>query len=288
MQVKYIGNCLIFNKIQHLSHRHQRKEKNCLNCGTQVIGKYCQACGQENAEPKDSAFGIIQHFLYNEDAMNKAIRETDSSIAVLHSKTVEEKQNEVKFKKLGDSVLVKTNTIGITIDSGNMDSKGTGGSGFLKGSPFSNVRANKLYQQHMPDSLKDKTIKNAVLYRAIKMKEQGEDDRLEPVRALMNSVFHTFPQLLFISLPIFALILNILYIRRKQYVYVDHVIFTVHLFCATFIYILLIALSAKLKNLTGSGFFSLLSAIFILLNMAAGMVMTLLLMALLIISAIQI
>jgi hypothetical protein len=49
---------------------------------------------------------------------------------------------------------------------------------------------------------------------------------------------HMFPQLLFVSLPFFALILQLLYVRRKQLYYVNHVVFTLHLYCGTFILIL--------------------------------------------------
>ena len=45
-----------------MSHLPQRKEKNCLNCGTTVIGKYCHVCGQENIEPKESVWQLISHF----------------------------------------------------------------------------------------------------------------------------------------------------------------------------------------------------------------------------------
>lgn len=45
-----------------MSHLPQRKEKNCLNCGTTVIGKYCHVCGQENMEPKESVWHLISHF----------------------------------------------------------------------------------------------------------------------------------------------------------------------------------------------------------------------------------
>ena len=38
-----------------MSHLPERKEKDCLNCGTTVFGKYCHVCGQENLEPKESA-----------------------------------------------------------------------------------------------------------------------------------------------------------------------------------------------------------------------------------------
>lgn len=45
-----------------MSHQPERKEKNCLNCGTIVQGRYCHSCGQENIETKTSLLGIIRHF----------------------------------------------------------------------------------------------------------------------------------------------------------------------------------------------------------------------------------
>ena len=50
----------------------------------------------------------------------------------------------------------------------------------------------------------------------------------------------------------FALILNILYFRhKKQYYYVDHGIFTIHVYCATFILLLLAILVNKLGDAIG-------------------------------------
>jgi hypothetical protein len=45
-----------------MSHLPERKEKNCLNCGTVVIGKYCHICGQENIEPKETVWHLLSHF----------------------------------------------------------------------------------------------------------------------------------------------------------------------------------------------------------------------------------
>jgi hypothetical protein len=45
--------------MSHLSHR---KENNCLNCGTTVVGKYCHECGQENIEPKETVGHLFSHF----------------------------------------------------------------------------------------------------------------------------------------------------------------------------------------------------------------------------------
>lgn len=45
-----------------MSHHPQRKEKDCLNCGITVVGKFCYNCGQENIEPKESVWQLILHF----------------------------------------------------------------------------------------------------------------------------------------------------------------------------------------------------------------------------------
>jgi hypothetical protein len=48
-----------------MSHRPQRTEKDCLNCGAQVMGHYCQNCGQENVVPKESFWAMLVHFVYD-------------------------------------------------------------------------------------------------------------------------------------------------------------------------------------------------------------------------------
>jgi hypothetical protein len=48
-----------------MSHRPERKEKNCLNCGAIVQGKFCHICGQENVEPKETFWGMVTHFFYD-------------------------------------------------------------------------------------------------------------------------------------------------------------------------------------------------------------------------------
>ena len=45
-----------------MSHLKERKEKICLNCGAEVQGRYCGVCGQENIEPKESAWHLVTHF----------------------------------------------------------------------------------------------------------------------------------------------------------------------------------------------------------------------------------
>ncbi|MCW3112565.1 MAG: hypothetical protein JWR18_961 [Segetibacter sp.] len=48
-----------------MSHFKERKEKNCLNCNAQVQGRYCQVCGQENVEPKETFGHLVTHLIYD-------------------------------------------------------------------------------------------------------------------------------------------------------------------------------------------------------------------------------
>ena len=48
-----------------MSHKPERKEKNCLNCETIVQGRYCHVCGQENTVPHQSFGGLTKHFIYD-------------------------------------------------------------------------------------------------------------------------------------------------------------------------------------------------------------------------------
>lgn len=48
-----------------MSHHPERTEKNCLNCGTTVAGRYCQRCGQENVPSHMPFFALMQHFIFD-------------------------------------------------------------------------------------------------------------------------------------------------------------------------------------------------------------------------------
>jgi Protein of unknown function (DUF3667) len=48
-----------------VSHSKERKEKDCLNCGAEVQGRFCHICGQENIETNETFWGLITHFVYD-------------------------------------------------------------------------------------------------------------------------------------------------------------------------------------------------------------------------------
>jgi hypothetical protein len=76
---------------------------------------------------------------------------------------------------------------------------------------------------------------------------------------LLDKYMHSFPQILFVSLPVYALLLQLVYVRRKSFYYADHIIYTVHLYCALFIMIFLRMVIGRAKGIPYIGWLSVLT-----------------------------
>ncbi len=100
-------------------------------------------------------------------------------------------------------------------------------------------------QRSLPESKRDSWLERHVEYKNIEYRNKYGNSATAN-EMLTERFFHSFPQLLFMSLPIVALLLQLLYIRRKQFYYVNHLIFTLHLYCAIFVilfYLMLLSLT---------------------------------------------
>ena len=94
----------------------------------------------------------------------------------------------------------------------------------------------------------DGWFQRMLTYKQIEINEKYHGDQQQIVRSFINTLLHSFPQILFISLPIFALILKILYWRRKEFYYGGHAIFGVHFYVFIFIALFLILGFNKLEE----------------------------------------
>ena len=83
-------------------------------------------------------------------------------------------------------------------------------------------------------------LKRQLIYKVIEEKDKYHDNANEFLSVFLTALMHSFPQMLFISLPLFALLLKLLYVRRKQYYYVSHGIFSIHLYIFAFIVLIFI------------------------------------------------
>jgi hypothetical protein len=100
---------------------------------------------------------------------------------------------------------------------------------------FSTLAAYDSVQAQLPDSAKDGWWQHLWLRKGIDINEKASDKTGNFNKSLINSFVHSLPQMFFLSLPLYAFFLFVLYNRQKKYYYVNHAIFGIHVFCATFI-----------------------------------------------------
>jgi hypothetical protein len=364
----------IFSKIFCVSHQPERKEKDCLNCGTIVHGRYCQQCGQENILPHQNFWSLTKHFIYDILHFDGKFFETLKHLlfhpGYVAKQYVKGKRisyldpvrmylftsaiffliffavNQIDFKidnNAGDIRLTRpqrfeyasvvnrqaaygndslserklnllldtTYVIDLQVDS----SKTVTDTTFpvmYKGSKYLMV-ARKIAPQNQDFSGKswiDRKMNEK--WRAYKAK-YGDDEKLF-MADLLDVFMHRLPYVLFLSLPFFALILKLLYVRRKAFFYSDHAVFTLYHYIFSFILLLIYFLIAALQDWTGFGIFNFIAGLlllsggihlfigmkrfygqgiiktlgkFILLNILGLIIISLLMLGLIIFSAVQ-
>lgn len=106
-------------------------------------------------------------------------------------------------------------------------------------------------QASMPKGSRDWWLKRLWNRKMLHMGDELTRDERKTWRTLGSTFLHTLPYLLFVSLPFFALILRLLYIRRKEFYYGDHAILTIHHYVFSFILLLMMFLFGRLKDLSG-------------------------------------
>jgi hypothetical protein len=316
-----------------MSHGRERLEKDCLNCGAFVQGRFCQACGQENIEPKENFWTMVVHFfndithfdgkffvtlrdllfrpgfLSSEYMKGKRVsylhpvrmyiftsaiffliffsivkpkdvlkveqdraytmQERDSivnQIRVSLKKEPESLQLKAQLAILADTVR-EVRASDLMAKSKNSVTVGTIGGKYYSRRDYDSIQA------ALPPNQRDNWIKRQWNLRASATNERYRRDKSFSAATLADDILHKLPYLLFVSLPFFALLLKLLYIRRRNYFYVDHGIFSIHLYVVNFILFLLMLGFSRMEKLTGWSVWNVLIgagclAIFVYMNLA--------------------
>ncbi|MBS1598794.1 MAG: DUF3667 domain-containing protein [Bacteroidetes bacterium] len=292
-----------------MSHLKERSEKICLNCNAALHGLYCHVCGQENIEPKQSAWHLVSHFFYDvthfdgkffttlKDLLIKPgflskefisgrrisylhpIRMyiftsaiffivffsiynikslTDSAKIQVNSKdlAVAKKEALSHAKNREDSMSIEKTYSGLqnlslipqrdssTEDSDIIFKDATGRS-------YKSIDEYDSIQNTLAPSSRDGWMKKMIAYKNIELGKKYKGNRQAFFQDWLEAFVHNFPKLLFISLPLFALTLKLLYVRRKQFYYADHGIFAIHLYIYSFIALLFVFGFRYLRLYTG-------------------------------------
>lgn len=121
----------------------------------------------------------------------------------------------------------------------------------MSGVDVKTIREYDSLQAALPPAKRDGWLERRLTRRNIELKQRYKNDDQLFAKELLNKFIHTFPYLLFLSLPLYALFLKLLYIRHKEYYYTEHGIFLIYLYIFTFIIMLLYFSFDKLDDING-------------------------------------
>jgi len=106
----------------------------------------------------------------------------------------------------------------------------------------------------LPASERDGWFMRRLTKKQIEVNNKYRHNPEEAWKKLGNNILHKLPYMLFVSLPLFALILRFVYIRRrKQFYFADHGVFTIHLYVFSFLLLLVVFAIAELENAVQTG-----------------------------------
>lgn len=188
----------------------------------------------EIKEKRDSPIEVIEDLHVEKARLEKKLAKDTNSIS---ANILKERLKQVKAdiamvqrdNSLVDSVKSLSNGGGFTLVSLDNDRS------------YKELKTVKEYdsiQASLPEHKRDGFLRKAIKRQDIHLNEKYKGDGSAILKAVSNRFIHLFPQMLFISLPLFGLLLLMLYAKHKQFYYVNHVIYSIHLYCALFIIIL--------------------------------------------------
>jgi len=315
---------LIFKQNLSLSHKTLRKEDNCLNCGTTVPDRYCPHCGQENTEPHETFWHMVQHFLYDITHFDSKFFDSMKFLLLkpgfLPAEYIRGKRagylNPIKkyvftsavffiaffsLFKAGENLKMNVDQPISTADrvayikklKGAL-SKDTANTSWkaalllledssrvltnedmmpywddfnyvnLGKRSYKNKQEYDSIQQTLPAGKKDGWLLRKMQYRNLELKQRYKMDPRSGMNKMMETFLHKLPLLLFVSLPIFALLLKLLYFRRKKFYYADHGIFSIYHYIFSFFLLLLVLSLDELGDFTGWDIFDIMALILFL------------------------
>ncbi|MBY0244464.1 MAG: DUF3667 domain-containing protein [Sphingobacteriaceae bacterium] len=240
-----------------MSKTRYRSENDCLNCGHIVEEQFCPKCGQENLIVKENAihmvshaiadyfhfehkfFGTLKPLLFIPGQLTKEYI-AGKRLSFIHpirlyifisivfflvmlkdesKETTEKKQYNKETKS---NAYAKQKNDWSYIGDGNLESKND-----------TTLEAYEKRQLKLADNKKDGFFARQFNRKKIEL-------RLDPDsgKKFKEGVVHNVPKMMFLLLPLFALILKLVYIRKDKY-YFEHLIFSFHLHSAIFLSILL-------------------------------------------------
>jgi hypothetical protein len=235
------------------SHQKLRNDTTCLNCGSEVEGRFCGNCGQENSESRQTFGHLIQHFFeditHYEGKFWKTMKYLLFKPAFLTKEYLKGKRmSYVPPVRLYIFISFVTFFLPYILPDyqasnehpSSIEQEENRDSILTSSFHFSNDTEG--FKLVIPNIYKTKAeIDSALImktsstydefdawfdYRFVKMQKYTP---LELGDKFKESFSKSLPKALFVYMPLFALVLA-LFQRKKRWFYFDHALFTIHYF----------------------------------------------------------
>ncbi len=238
----------------------------CPNCGAPVTGKYCSSCGQRHGDVRASFTRILRDVLEDQLSLNATLPRTLGALLFLPGRLTREYMSLRIARYVPPVRLYLASSVifflmlsfvsnlnrpeflqGLTPDSATvarLDSlravqqKAAGGAD-ADGSVARGQRFGVFVSDLNPDSnwtrSVDVNLGNEQLNRLVRARldQLGHLPPREAFAVVFQSFFKQIPKVMFLLLPVYALLLKVLYIRRRRF-FVEHFIFALHVHAFVF------------------------------------------------------
>ena len=251
-----------------------RKETNCLNCGTDVPGRYCTNCGQENVVSHESFGHLVKEFaadivhydsktlltfkylftkpgfITKEYIAGKRVKFVNPIRLYIFSSFIffflyfaltahNSEPLDKNTKEQVETARRKNKelfaSLPDSIKRGNLST----GDWFRRLNAIDSKQQYDSLQETLPEAYRDNSIQRKMARYYFSANRTTEGETQEEKNHAQEELFqHNYPKMMFVLLPLFALYLRWMYDKKKWF-YADHAIFSVHIHVFFFFFFLL-------------------------------------------------
>ena len=237
--------------------------KPCLNCGTYLTGNFCSFCGQKDLPAKETFRSLFGQFLGGILNYDSALVKTMARLFGAPGKLSADYLKGQRARYIHPVRLylfisalffLSLNYVFTPLEkslesASQFDQKGQNTSTEKEvpidikwGEDQNKVDSYQAFlaqQDSLPAAKKASALEHIVVKQFFKVNTAYPDDA-DMSEVLLDQAVQMIPQLLFVLLPLLALVNRLVFFRRKKFWYMDHAVFVLHLATSLFITLWLI------------------------------------------------
>jgi hypothetical protein len=236
----------------------QSGETHCLNCGAELKGSYCYQCGQKDMPRRQNISDLFINFISSFWSFESKFFKTFGTLLFKPGRIIQDynagkretyyhparmyvflsfifflvysfvpEEDKINMNDDGRELTAEEKKQVLDSVETNWEENSLNG--------MKNVREYDSIQNTLPPEKQDEWVERYLMRKMLLLREQNGDSPKKIWSNYMSSFAENTPRMIFLLLPVFALLLKLLYVRRDFY-YSEHLIFAV--FFYDFLYLI--------------------------------------------------